>query len=131
MSDLRTPLRRVRGYGSAKHGVTHFLHQRITGAALVLLICWGFSQTPFLVGGGFDYAQGWLASPLNAALASLLLAVGLYHGKLGMQVVIEDYIAKPGTRTALLVLNTFVAFAFAAVGVVALLKTAFSGGGAV
>jgi succinate dehydrogenase / fumarate reductase membrane anchor subunit len=128
MSDLRTPLRRVRGLGSAKHGVMHFVHQRVSGAALVLLICWGFSQTPFLVLHGYDGAHVWLQSPVNAALASLLLAVGLYHGQLGVQVVIEDYIGKTGTRTVLLVLNAFVAFAFAAVGVVALLKTAFGGG---
>ena len=128
MSDLRTPLKRVRGLGAAQHGVGHFIHQRVTGAALVLLICWGFSQTPFLVAGGYDGAHAWLQSPVNAALASLLLIVGLYHGRLGVQVVIEDYIGKTGTRSALLILNAFVAFAFAAVGVVALLKTAFSGG---
>lgn len=129
MADLRTPLARARGLGSAKSGVAHFIGQRVSGAALVILLCWGFSQTPFLVAGGYDFARAWLGHPLNAALLSLLLGVGLYHAQLGMRVIIEDYFAAPITRTALLVLNLFVTAALAVVGIVSLLKVAFLGGG--
>jgi succinate dehydrogenase / fumarate reductase membrane anchor subunit len=130
MADLRTPLNRARGLGSAKHGVGHFIGQRVSAAALVILICWSFSQTPFLAAGGYDGARAWLASPLNAALASLTLLTGFYHAQLGMRVVIEDYIERQGARTLLLVLNVFVAWAAAAVAVISLLKVAFIGGGA-
>jgi succinate dehydrogenase / fumarate reductase membrane anchor subunit len=130
MADLRTPLNRARGLGSAKHGVGHFIGQRVSAAALVILICWAFSQTPGLVAGGYDGARTWLAVPLNAALASLLAAVGFYHAQLGMQVVIEDYVETAMPRAALLVANAFVAWTAAAVAVISLLKVAFAGGGA-
>jgi succinate dehydrogenase / fumarate reductase membrane anchor subunit len=129
MADLRTPLGRARGLGSAKHGVGHFIGQRVSGAALVILICWAFSQTPFLIAGGYDWSRAWLAAPLHAALASLLAVVGFYHAQLGMRVVIEDYVAGI-SRTALLVANAFVGWAAAAVAVISLLKVAFAGGGA-
>jgi succinate dehydrogenase / fumarate reductase membrane anchor subunit len=128
MADLRTPLSRARGLGSAKRGVGHFIGQRVSAAALVILICWAFSQTPGLIAGGYDGARAWLAAPLNAALASLLAAVGFYHAQLGMQVIIEDYFQQPLTRTGLLILNAFVGWAAAAVAVISLLKVAFGGG---
>jgi succinate dehydrogenase / fumarate reductase membrane anchor subunit len=128
VADLRTPLNRARGLGSAKHGVGHFISQRVSAVALVVLICWSFAQTPELVSGGYDGARDWLASPVNAALASLTLMTGLYHAQLGMRVVIEDYFAKPAARTVLLLANSFVAWTAAAVGVISLLKIAFGGG---
>jgi succinate dehydrogenase / fumarate reductase membrane anchor subunit len=130
MADLRTPLNRARGLGSAKHGVGHFIGQRVSAVALVILICWAFASTPGLAAGGYDGARGWLASPVNAALASLTLMTGLYHAQLGMRVVIEDYFDKPAARTVLLIANAFVAWSAAAVGVISLLKVAFGGVGA-
>lgn len=130
MADLRTPLSRARGLGSAKHGVGHFIGQRVSAVALVILMCWGFAQTPGLAAGGYDAARAWLASPVNAALASLLVLTAFYHARIGAQVVIEDWIAHPAAKTGLLILNTFVAVAGAAVAVVSLLKLAFAGGGA-
>jgi succinate dehydrogenase / fumarate reductase membrane anchor subunit len=130
MADLRTPLNRARGLGSAKHGVGHFIGQRVSAVALVILICWAFAQTPGLAAGGYDGARLWLASPVNAALASLTLVTGFYHAQLGMRVVIEDYFEQPAARTVLLILNAFVAWAAAAVGVISLLKVAFGGVGA-
>lgn len=130
MADLRTPLSRARGLGSAKHGVGNFIGQRVSAAALVILMCWAFSQTPGLAVGGYDAARTWLAHPLNAALASLLAVTGFYHAQLGMRVIIEDYIEGAIPRTALLVANAFVAWTAAAVAVISLLKVAFAGGGA-
>jgi succinate dehydrogenase / fumarate reductase membrane anchor subunit len=128
MSDLRTPLNRARGLGSAKRGVGHFIGQRVSAVALVFLICWAFSQTPGVALGGYDGARAWLASPINAALASLLALTAFYHARIGMQVVIEDYIERPVSKTALLILNSFVAAAGAAVAVICVLKVSFGGG---
>ena len=128
MADFRTPLGRARGLGSAKHGVGHFIAQRVSAAALVLLVCWGFSQTPELVRGGYDGARAWLAHPVNATVMVLLAVTGFYHGQIGMRVVIEDYFARRSTRTALLIANALAWMAAAALTTVSLLKVAFSAG---
>src|SRR5271155_4533664 len=129
MAVYRTPLGRARGLGSAKDGVGHFIVQRVTAAALVLLVLWGAWSVLTLARGDYDDAVGWLRSPVNAGLAALLAVAGFWHMQLGMRVVIEDYFHKAGTKAALLVLNVFVSWAGGALTVVCLLKTAFSGGG--
>jgi succinate dehydrogenase / fumarate reductase membrane anchor subunit len=129
MADFRTPLRRARGLGSAKHGVGHFIAQRVSAAALVILVCWGFSQTPFLVQGGYDYARAWLAAPVNATLMILLAATAFYHGQIGLRVIVEDYIPQGASRTALLILNACVWLAAAALTTVCLLMVALGRGG--
>jgi succinate dehydrogenase / fumarate reductase membrane anchor subunit len=129
MAVYRTPLGRARGLGSAKDGVNHFIVQRVTAAALVLLVLWGAWSVLTLARGDYDDAIGWLRSPLNAGLASLLAVAGFWHMQLGMRVVIEDYIHKAGTRAALLVLNVFVSWAGGALTVICLLKAAFGGSG--
>jgi succinate dehydrogenase / fumarate reductase membrane anchor subunit len=129
MADFRTPLRRARGLGSAKHGVGHFIAQRVSAAALAILVCWGFSQTPFLVQGGYDYARAWLAAPVNATLMILLAATAFYHGQIGLRVIVEDYIPQGASRTVLLILNAFVWLAAAALTTVCLLVVALGRGG--
>jgi succinate dehydrogenase / fumarate reductase membrane anchor subunit len=129
MADYRTALGRARGLGSAKHGVGHFIGQRVSAVALFFLVCWGFSQTPFLVHGGYDYARAWLASPVNAALLTLLALTGFYHGQLGLRVIAEDYFGRPA-RGLLLILNAFVWMAAALLTAICVLKVAFGGGGA-
>lgn len=124
---LRTPLKQARNHGSAKEGATHFWQQRMTAVANVLLI-------PFLVLivvglAGADYAtartalsQPWIALPLF-----LLVVSGAIHMRLGMQVIIEDYIHAEGLKLALLLLNTFFAVAVAAAAALAILKLSFGG----
>ena len=124
-NDLRTPLARVRGLGSAKSGTEHFWHQRLTAIANVPL-------TLFLVGlivalHGRDYAtvEATLSSiPVALVLLGLLLSLA-WHMKLGMQVVIEDYVHSEGTRFLLLTLNTFVSVAVGLISAFAVLKLAF------
>jgi succinate dehydrogenase / fumarate reductase, membrane anchor subunit len=128
MADYRTALGRARGLGSAKHGVGHFIGQRVSAVALVFLICWGFSQAPALVQGGYDGARAWLAQPLDALLAILLIATGFYHGQLGFRTIIEDYIGRRSTRTILLILNTFVWIVGASLAAICLLKVALGVG---
>lgn len=128
MSDFRTPLRTARGFGSAHHGVGHFIAQRVTAIALLGLTLWGVWSALSVAAGGFEGARAWLASPVNAALLSLLFVVGFYHAHLGMRVIIEDYIARRATRVGLMILNIFVAGGGAVIAVVCVLKVALGGG---
>jgi succinate dehydrogenase / fumarate reductase membrane anchor subunit len=128
MASDRTPLGRVRGLGSAKHGVGHFIGQRVSAIALLLLILWGVYSALGLAQADYAAARGWMASPWHAVPLALLLAVALYHGNLGMRVVIEDYIHKPVSRNALLILSLFVCWLGVAVGVFSILKVAFGAG---
>ena len=128
MADFRTPLSAARGFGAAKHGVGHFIAQRVTAIALVGLTVWGVWSALNVSAGGFEGGRAWLAAPVNAAMLSLLFVVGFYHAHLGMRVIIEDYIARKITRAALMILNIFVAGGGAVLAVVCVLKVAFGGG---
>ncbi len=89
---IRSPLGRARGMGSAKHGVGHFIAQRVTAMALVLLVLWGAGSRPSpWRAATTSGAADWLRSPLNAALAVLLAFAGFWHMQLGMRTIIEDY----------------------------------------
>jgi len=107
VSDMRTPMSRVRGLGAAKEGVGHFWAQRLTAMALAPLAVAFIASLIANVGADYDAFRAWLASPLAAAGLLLLLLVGFYHMKLGLQVVIEDYIHGEGVKLLLLTLNNF------------------------
>jgi succinate dehydrogenase / fumarate reductase membrane anchor subunit len=126
---VRSPLGRARGMGSAKHGVGAFIAQRVTAAALVVLVFWGVLAALDLARGDYDSATAWLRSPLNAGLAVLLAVAGFWHMQLGMRTIIEDYFARPATKAVLLVANVFACFGGAALTIIALLKVALGGGG--
>ena len=128
MSLYRTGLSRTRGLGSAKHGVGHFIAERVSSVALILLTIWLVWVALAVARGGYDAARSILASPVHAAIAILTVVVGLYHAMLGMRVIIEDYIEKPLTKAALLMLNTFVGWAAAVIATVSILKIAFGAG---
>lgn len=121
---LRTPLATARGLGSAKEGVDHWWKQRLTAIALVPLLLWfGFSVALL---GTADYytVVGWLAHPVNAGLMILVLAAGFWHGALGLQVVIEDYIATEWKKIATLLLVQFGSVILALAGILAVLRIA-------
>lgn len=122
---LRTPLGRVLGLGSAKEGVEHWWMQRVSAAALVLLTLW-FVFSLFWIGSlDYDTIQAWIARPANAALLALLVVTLMYHSHMGVQVVIEDYVAHKSTKVAALVASQFIHFALGAIGLFAVLRTAF------
>ena len=79
------------------------------------------------VRGGYDGALVWIADPINAVLTLLAVGAALYHMRLGMQVVVEDYIAKHGTKNLLLILNTFICVALFAITAYSVLKIAIAG----
>jgi len=121
---LRTPLANARGLGSAREGVDHWWKQRLSALALVPLSLWlGFSVA--LLGTADYYTViDWLAHPVNAVLMVLTLAVGFWHGALGLQVVIEDYVATEWKKLALLILVQFAAVVLALAGIFAVLRIA-------
>lgn len=124
MGDLRSPLSKARGLGSAKEGTGHFWHQRLTSLMLVPLVLWlGFSLAAMPV----DHATlvEWIRQPLVTVALVLLIAVVFYHAQLGLQVVIEDYVASHAKRTFTLLLANLVCLVFGLVGVISVLKIAF------
>jgi succinate dehydrogenase / fumarate reductase membrane anchor subunit len=90
--DLRTPLARARGLGSARSGVGHFWWQRATAIALALLVPWLVWLLVSLVGADLETARAAIARPGSAVLLAVFVLALFWHAKLGLQVVIEDYI---------------------------------------
>ncbi len=103
----RTPTGRVRGLGSAQHGVEHWWAQRLTALALVPLAVWFCVEVVGLIGADHAAFAAWLSTPGRAVAMLLLVGATFYHMKLGLQMVIEDYVHSRGWNVALLVLNTF------------------------
>lgn len=124
---FRTPLSRARGLGAAKHGVGHFIADRVSGLALIPLSIWAAYAGLKLAAGGYMAAVEWLAHPVNAVLLNLFIIAGLLHLRLAMQVVIEDYIQGFVAKSTLLILNYLVCALGAALGVFAILKVALLG----
>ena len=125
--DLRTPLSRARGLGSAKEGVHHFWAQRITAVALIPLVAWFAISLIMMSGADHGVVRAWIGSPVVMVLLTLTIVIGLHHGQLGMQVVIEDYVHNDGMKLALIVLMRFIAVFFGLAAIVAILRIGFGG----
>jgi succinate dehydrogenase / fumarate reductase, membrane anchor subunit len=128
MDSYRTPLSRARGLGAAKHGVTHWISERVGAVALVPLTLWGVFAVLQLAAGDYAFAVGWIAQPLNAVLMVLLLGISFWHMASGLRVVIEDYIHVTLNKSALLILNLFVCGLAGALSIFSILKVALGGG---
>jgi len=127
MDDRRTPLARARGLGSAKDGVGHWWAQRLTAIALIPLVVWFAISLVMLSGADYTVVRAWIGSPLVMMLLVLTIAVGLHHGQLGLQVVIEDYVGNDGWKLALIVIVKFIAVLFGLGAIVAILRIGFGG----
>ncbi len=124
--DFRTPLSRVNGLGSTKSGTEHFWHQRLTALANIPLGLFFVGLVVALHDQPFGVVQASLASwPVALGLLALV-GSGLIHMRLGMQVIIEDYVHTEFTKIACLVLNTFFVSAIGLASVFAILKMAFA-----
>jgi len=126
-SSLRSPLGRAIGLGSAKEGVEHWWWQRISSIALVPLALWFVIAVIGLAGADLEVLVDWLQDPVPAVLFILLLVAAFYHGALGLQVVIEDYVGNETLRFGLLIVMKLAAFVLAALGIFAVLKLSFAG----
>ncbi len=122
MSDMRTSLSRVRGLGAARKGTHDFWHQRLTALANVPL---GIFALVFMVrhsDAPYAVLAAALAQPFTGAAFLLLILSMCWHMRLGLQVVIEDYIIARGFKIAALILNQFFAMTLAVVSTLAILK---------
>ncbi len=124
---LRTPISHIKGLGSAKEGLGHWTMQRLTAIANVLLIIWFLISAMTLAGAGYQETRSWLASPVSASLMLLLIVSVFYHAKLGLQVVIEDYVHHGGLKIAALTAITLGMLALGFTCGVAVLKVSFAG----
>ncbi len=104
---LRSPLGKARGLGSAKAGVHHWWMQRVTAVALIFLVIWFVLSVIRAASGGSSIIDE-LVSPYNAVLMILFIGTSLYHGCLGIQVIIEDYITCSCARPVLIILTKFI-----------------------
>ena len=122
-----TSIGRVRGLGSAHEGAHQWLLQRFTAIGNLVLVL--FLLVSFLLLPAYDYGTvtGWLSSPIAAAALILLIVSTFWHARLGLQVLIEDYIHQGGSRFALIALLNLVAVAGAVFGIFCIASIAFAG----
>lgn len=118
-----TEIGRVRGLGAAKSGVHHWWLQRVTAIANLLLVVWFIVSLVRLPDLGYQTVTGWMAQPLVAVPLILFVVSVFWHLRLGLQVLIEDYLHEGTKVAALLALNAF-AVAGGLVGVFSILKIA-------
>lgn len=125
MSSLRTPLKNARQLGSAKEGADQFWKQRVTGVANLVLAVFLVWLLVSLAGADHATVAATLARPEIALPLILLIVSGAIHMRLGMQVIIEDYVHGEGAKIALLMLNTFFAVTVGAASILGVLKLFF------
>jgi succinate dehydrogenase / fumarate reductase membrane anchor subunit len=127
MAGMVTPLRRVRHLGAAHDGTAHFWRQRLTAAANLPLVLAFVILIATLVGRPYAEVVAVLASPFVALLLVLMAISISIHMRIGMQVIVEDYVHGEALKLAAIVANTFFAVTVAVVSIFAILKLAFGG----
>jgi succinate dehydrogenase / fumarate reductase membrane anchor subunit len=122
-----TEIGRVKGLGSAKGGTHHFIAQRVTGIASVLLGVWFIASLALLPSHDFAAVTGWLAQPLVAVPMMLTIVTVFYHTRIGLQVIVEDYVHDEGLRFGTMVLMDFALIGVGALALFCVAKIAFAG----
>lgn len=122
MNDYRSALNKVRGYGAAKGGVHEFITHRVSALFLALLFPFFIYGLMSALPNGYDGLVSWLSSWGGAFVVLGVLTAGLFHGRLGINEIISDYVSGGGTRGFFMILNTLVSLSFWVLGVLAVLK---------
>jgi len=122
-----TSIGRVRGLGSSHHGTHHWLATRLTGVGNLVLI--PYLVISLMLLNSYDYASvhAWLAQPVPATAMVLILLNTVYHARLGVQVMLEDYVHGEGGRVATWLLINIVPAAATVFGVVCIVRIALGG----
>ncbi len=122
MKDLRTPLSKARGNGPSGHGTEHVIQQRALGFGLLFGFIYAAFSILFTTNLSYEALMAWFKAPFNAAVMALIVIASAGHFRLGVQVVVEDYIHKPSSKLILSLATTFTAAVIAMFGVFTILK---------
>lgn len=109
---------------SERHGAAEWTAERASSLILVPLTLWGLWSGFVLSGGGYDAALVWFRSPVNAVLLAVTLLVSVWHMQMGLKVIVDDYIHRPGSRSVLLGLIGLLCVLIAAAGVFFIVRLA-------
>jgi len=124
-----TPLARARGLGSAREGAGHWWHERVSSVAVLLLFVWLLVSLLLLPSLDHRGVTEWLRQPSAAVPMLLLVAATFWHLKMGLQVVVEDYVHDEGNKFLSILLLNFATVGGAAFAIFAILKIAFAATG--
>ena len=124
---LRSALSNARGLGSAKSGAHHWWLERMISLALIPLTVWFLIELFSMLGASREAVQAWLASPVTSILFSVLLFTLLLHTKMGINVIIEDYVHTHWKKHALVIVKDVAIYALALMALFALIKLHFIG----
>ena len=122
-----TSLGRVRGLGSAKQGAHHWIVQRFTAIGNVVLMLWLVASFLLLPNLGFETVSEWLGSPIPAAAMVLLIVSVFWHARLGLTVLIEDYVHEAGLKFAALAALNLAVVAGGVFGIFCIARLALGG----
>lgn len=121
-NDLRTPMAKAMGNGASGHGTEHVIQQRALAVGLLVGFIYCLFSLVFTTNLSYDSMTQWFKNPLNAAVMAIVVAAAAGHFRLGIQVVIEDYIHKGSTKVLLMLFSTLLAAVMAMFGVFTIVK---------
>ncbi|WP_020396707.1 succinate dehydrogenase, hydrophobic membrane anchor protein [Thiolinea disciformis] len=122
---LNTPLKNARGLGSAKDGTGHWSMQRLTAVALIPLSLWIAFTVAHMAGQDYEAVLAYFRAPFHISMFVLFVFAAFYHGALGLQVVIEDYVHNEGVKIGVMIVMKLGMALLGTISVVSILRAAF------